>query len=101
MLVQNLWLQSAGLVSQYAVLQVHIIVAGPGLDLDNKKLRHAGGEADWVVSCHCGVTDDDGERMLCCDKCGRWVHSYCEGIADSQPDPIKFTCSQCMKPRKT
>lgn len=77
-------------------MQVHVVVAGPGLHLDNTKLRHAGGEADWVVACHCGVTDDDGERMLCCDKCGRWVHSYCEGIADSQPDPTKFTCRQCM-----
>lgn len=30
-------------------------------------LLTAGGPADWCVSCPCGATDDDGERMLSCD----------------------------------
>lgn len=79
----------------YLFVQIRLIVAGPGLDLGTTNLRHAGGEADWVVSCKCGVQDDDGERMLCCDTCSNWVHGVCEGIADSEPDPKSFTCYRC------
>lgn len=78
-----------------SVQTIHIYVAGPGLDLDNATLRHAGGEQNWVVACECGVRDDDGERMLCCEVCGLWKHAHCSGIRDSDPDPPDFTCAHC------
>jgi hypothetical protein len=28
----------------------------------------AGGLEDWAVRCRCGVSDDDGERMIMCDS---------------------------------
>jgi PHD-finger len=78
-----------------SLLQIHLYVAGPGINYDASELRHAGGEQKWTVACKCGVTDDDGERMLCCDGCGSWHHAFCMGIPDSEPDPKSFLCEAC------
>lgn len=80
--------------------QVHLYVAGPGIDHAASQLRHAGGEQNWTVACKCGVTDDDGERMLCCDRCASWHHAHCQGIPDSAPDPSSFVCDACQKSRR-
>ena len=78
---------------------IRLFVAGPGIDLDNTQFRHAGGTMDWIVACTCGVTDDDGERMLCCDECGKWLHAHCTGFEDTDADPEAFTCPRCLARR--
>jgi hypothetical protein len=57
--------------------------------------RHAGGVEDWAVQCRCGVTDDDGERMIVCDSCGFWVHTRCNGVSDTDEEPHGFVCRPC------
>ncbi|KAK2421370.1 RING/FYVE/PHD zinc finger superfamily protein [Trifolium repens] len=54
------------------------------------------GVEGWTVDCSCGAKDDDGERMLACDKCGVWRHTICSDIHDTQPVPIHFTCLKCQ-----
>eukprot|EP00894_Picocystis_sp_ML_P002998 jgi/Pico_ML_1/53515/g4050.t1 len=49
----------------------------------------------WVVRCSCGTTDDDGERMLECERCGTWLHTRCLGITDAQAIPACFVCPDC------
>lgn len=49
----------------------------------------------WTVNCMCGARDDDGERMLACDKCKVWLHTRCAGIHDSEEAPAKFFCESC------
>ncbi|RZC88140.1 hypothetical protein C5167_015944 [Papaver somniferum] len=50
---------------------------------------------EWTVSCVCGATDDDGERMLACDGCEVWQHTRCAGINDSDAVPDQFVCGRC------
>ena len=57
--------------------------------------RHAGGVEDWAVACACGVRDDDGARMVTCRACGRWVHTRCEGVADTETPPAGLVCVTC------
>ena len=57
--------------------------------------RHAGGVEDWAVACACGVRDDDGARMVTCSACGRWVHTRCEGVADTETPPAGLVCVTC------
>ena len=40
---------------------------------------YPGGEEDWIVHCDCGTTDDDGERMVACERCNQWRHTRCLG----------------------
>ncbi|WJX71677.1 hypothetical protein P8452_55648 [Trifolium repens] len=54
------------------------------------------GVEGWTVDCSCGAKDDDGERMLACDKCGVWRHTICSDIHDTQPVPIHFICLKCQ-----
>lgn len=49
----------------------------------------------WVVRCSCGTTDDDGEHMLECERCGTWLHTRCLGIRESQAVPACFLCPDC------
>jgi len=32
------------------------------------------------VHCDCGTTDDDGERMVACERCNQWRHTRCLGV---------------------
>ncbi|MCL7033993.1 hypothetical protein MKW94_002387 [Papaver nudicaule] len=50
---------------------------------------------EWTVSCVCGATDDDGERMFACDGCEVWQHTRCAGIHDSDAVPEQFVCGRC------
>lgn len=50
----------------------------------------------WTVECSCGAKDDDGERMLACDKCGVWRHTICSDIHDTQFVPTHFICLKCQ-----
>lgn len=54
------------------------------------------GTESWKVDCTCGAKDDDGERMLACDKCGVWQHTRCAGIRNSDAIPSKFECVRCV-----
>ncbi|XP_004512621.1 PHD finger protein At1g33420-like isoform X2 [Cicer arietinum] len=62
------------------------------------KFKMERGLERWTVDCSCGAKDDDGERMLACDKCGVWQHTICSNIHDSQPVPTHFTCPKCRNP---
>ncbi|KAM2527723.1 hypothetical protein TB1_024946 [Malus domestica] len=72
-------------------------VRGSGIDLDTP-LRYEGGSDIWIVSCDCGATDDDGERMVACDLCEVWQHTRCRGIEDADTVPPVFFCSACCAP---
>lgn len=57
----------------------------------------------WTVSCSCGATDDDGERMLSCDSCHVWQHTRCAGISDFDQVPKRYVCKSCKflnKPKR-
>lgn len=56
------------------------------------------GTETWIVDCICGTKDDDGERMLACDKCSVWQHTRCVGIENSDEIPAKFLCERCLGP---
>ena len=51
------------------------------------------------VKCICGVTEDDGEQLVCCDLCNVWQHTSCT----DQPAVKKgfsnfdYTCSWCKE----
>ncbi|XP_050916176.1 PHD finger protein At1g33420 isoform X2 [Lathyrus oleraceus] len=60
------------------------------------KYRMERGIERWTVECSCGAKDDDGERMLACDKCGVWRHTICSDIHDTQPVPTHFICLKCQ-----
>ena len=58
--------------------------------------RYAGGSEDWMVWCRgCGVTDDDGERMVECDLCKVWEHTRCGGIPDDEEPGPTYVCKAC------
>ena len=75
---------------QGASVEVH----GEGADLESE-YRYQGGFDQWTVKCVCGTRDDDGERMIACDKCGVWMHTRCVGIKDSAKAPSNWTCPNC------
>ena len=70
-------------------------VWGRGAAALSGPLRFQGGTDAWVVRCGCGVSDDDGERMVACDACAVWKHTRCEGVADDAPAPAAFVCAAC------
>ena len=47
------------------------------------------------VDCPCGTKDDDGERMISCDICEVWQHTWCAQIPNSEEIPNIFLCNQC------
>ncbi|KAJ3677061.1 hypothetical protein LUZ60_002785 [Juncus effusus] len=54
-----------------------------------------GGDNNIVVKCGCGATNEDGERLICCDICEGWQHSRCAGVPDSEEIPRIFLCNRC------
>jgi len=75
----------------------HVEVHGEGADLESE-FRYQGGLEQWTVKCMCGTGDDDGERMIACDKCEVWMHTRCMGIKDDLPAPKQFRCVKCGGP---
>mmetsp|Transcript_6229 Transcript_6229/g.15147 ORF Transcript_6229/g.15147 Transcript_6229/m.15147 type:complete len:249 (+) Transcript_6229:103-849(+) len=73
-----------------------IVVKGKGIST-NTLFYHIGGLEDWIVDCLCGTKDDDGERMVECERCSNWVHTRCYGYPDSAPCPENFVCGKCRK----
>eukprot|EP00245_Coleochaete_scutata_P015406 TRINITY_DN685_c0_g1_i2.p1 TRINITY_DN685_c0_g1~~TRINITY_DN685_c0_g1_i2.p1 ORF type:complete len:665 (-),score=100.26 TRINITY_DN685_c0_g1_i2:423-2336(-) len=73
-------------------------VLGRGVDITSE-WRYEGGNEAWIVSCTCGIRDDDGERMIACDMCGVWQHTRCGGIPDSSTVPSRFLCAKCRARR--
>ncbi|XP_047307344.1 PHD finger protein MALE STERILITY 1 [Impatiens glandulifera] len=53
------------------------------------------GSQNVIVHCLCGATDDDGERMVCCDVCEVWQHTRCVRIPNDQQVPNVFLCTRC------
>lgn len=53
-------------------------------------------ENDELIRCVCGMTQDDGAAMICCDDCGVWQHNACMGeavpvdLAEGQ-----YRCEEC------
>lgn len=74
-------------------------VKGFGGDLRSGLTYEAGD--NWKVKCQCGAVDDDGERMISCDVCEVWQHTYCIGIDDSEGVPSLFLCRECSSPLLT
>ena len=77
---------------QYA----HAEVMGEGADLESE-YRYQGGLDQWVVNCHCGTNDDDGERMIACDRCEIWMHTRCVGIEDEAKTPKTIHVSRMRR----
>ncbi|KAK3020775.1 hypothetical protein RJ639_045847 [Escallonia herrerae] len=50
---------------------------------------------DSVVDCPCGAKYDDGERMVSCDVCEVWQHTWCVGIPDAAEIPSIYVCGRC------
>lgn len=71
-----------------------VMLRGTGVAVDST-WRFETGLDHWVVRCSCGTTDDDGERMLECERCGTWLHTRCLGITDAQAIPACFVCPDC------
>ncbi|KAL1569720.1 PHD finger protein MALE MEIOCYTE DEATH 1-like [Salvia divinorum] len=69
-------------------------VKGFGMDMESS-LRYEGGIENWTVKCKCGARDDDGERMVACDICEAWQHTYCCGIGEAEAVPRLFVCEAC------
>ena len=46
-----------------------------------------------LVYCHCRLPDD-GQKMVCCDKCGEWYHLHCISAPIPESDNSWF-CSSC------
>ncbi|GMI88677.1 hypothetical protein like AT1G33420 [Hibiscus trionum] len=63
--------------------------------LGRNRFRMERGTENWTVDCSCGAKDDDGERMLACDKCGVWQHTRCAGIDNADAIPSMFICMRC------
>lgn len=61
------------------------------------RFRAERGTETWTVDCICGAKDDDGERMLACDRCNVWQHTRCVGIENSDEIPTKFLCKRCRR----
>ncbi|KAH1105629.1 hypothetical protein J1N35_009397 [Gossypium stocksii] len=59
------------------------------------RFRMERGTENWTVDCVCGAKDDDGERMLACDKCSVWQHTRCAGIDNADAIPSMFICMRC------
>ncbi|KAE8699098.1 PHD finger protein [Hibiscus syriacus] len=59
------------------------------------RFRMERGTENWTVDCSCGAKDDDGERMLACDKCGVWQHTRCAGTDNADAIPSMFICMRC------
>lgn len=56
-------------------------------------------ECEWIVDCSCGVhcmNYDDYQRMIQCDKCSSWQHTFCAGILDTEEPPSSYNCSKCV-----
>ncbi|XP_064942562.1 PHD finger protein At1g33420-like isoform X1 [Musa acuminata AAA Group] len=79
-------------------VQVRGRCLGGGCKLE--QLRMERGTESWTVDCTCGTKDDDGERMLACDRCGVWKHTRCSGIDDLDEVPAKFVCGSCLSMSK-
>ena len=81
-------------LNKNSLQHAHAEALGEGADLESE-FRYQGGLDQWVVKCHCGTNDDDGERMIACDLCEIWMHTRCVGIDDEATTPKKFTCHEC------
>ncbi|ERN12724.1 hypothetical protein AMTR_s00043p00048200 [Amborella trichopoda] len=58
-------------------------------------LRYEGGAEERRVECTCGERDDDGERMVACDLCEVWQHTWCLGIPDVEEVAHLLFCDRC------
>jgi len=56
----------------------------------------AGAVDDSEVRCVCGVTQDDGEKMICCENCEVWQHAKCMGAGvPKNMEGGRYKCHMC------
>eukprot|EP00158_Paraphelidium_tribonemae_P005181 Partr_v1_DN27214_c1_g1_i1_m38525 putative PHD finger domain protein len=68
------------------------------------------GKDKWSFYCYCGVKGknlDDGQPMLCCERCETWLHIACvEQRLNKKKQAVKdwttedYLCSRCIKAEK-
>ncbi|KAM7270556.1 hypothetical protein ACFE04_029770 [Oxalis oulophora] len=61
----------------------------------DKLIYENGDISHQVVDCPCGATEDDGERMICCDICEVWQHTRCVRIPNNEEIPNIYLCNRC------
>ena len=50
------------------------------------------------MHCDCGTTDDDGERMVACERCNQWRHTRCLGVCSQallSAIPCRLSMGHC------
>eukprot|EP00794_Sanderia_malayensis_P007678 gene7678-8514_t len=52
------------------------------------------GKDEPMVSCPCGVNEDDG-MMILCAACEAWQHAVCFAILESEQAPTSHICVSC------
>ena len=50
-----------------------------------------------TIRCVCGIASEQGQPLIQCHLCSRWLHSACVGLHHSARPP-SFTCFLCAKP---
>eukprot|EP01025_Chloroclados_australasicus_P010315 TRINITY_DN14146_c1_g1_i1.p2 TRINITY_DN14146_c1_g1~~TRINITY_DN14146_c1_g1_i1.p2 ORF type:complete len:206 (+),score=21.49 TRINITY_DN14146_c1_g1_i1:73-618(+) len=83
---------TVGECSQEGRVDVDVFMDDINYDL---QFRFSGGWDVCRTQCVCGIIDDDGARMIQCDRCGTWMHTRCVGIGDEQEPPENFLCEHC------
>ena len=48
------------------------------------------------IYCTCRMPNDKKLSMIQCDNCKKWLHHFCEGIANEDVED-KWVCSQCSQ----
>ena len=48
------------------------------------------------IDCTCRMPNDNKLSMIQCDNCKKWLHHFCEGIANEDVED-KWVCSQCSQ----
>ena len=71
-----------------------VVYESIGNGVDSKQITP---KDDATVKCICGTCDDDGERMVCCDKCQNWLHTRCIGLDDGKEIPPDFSLTQFLR----
>ena len=55
-------------------------------------------DADDTLCAKCGLSDDSERNYITCDKCDRWWHFECVGVAAADLDSQVWFCEDCVGP---
>ncbi|XP_068660226.1 PHD finger protein PERSISTENT TAPETAL CELL 1 [Aristolochia californica] len=71
-----------------------VVVAGRITEkAKDEEVMYEGGDDNWVVDCHCGAKDDDGEQMISCYICEVWQHIRCVRVTEDVSQI--YICIRC------